>query len=219
MRLGGKLAVGMAVASGFLLYQFFLHKMLTAGQVTPIDATLMLSPFVLAGGWALSVELGWSLAVLATAALFVAVFAAVSYISFEHSVFTFGIPHMAGNLFMMWFFARTLKEGSEPLITSVARRVHGTLLPEIESYTRMVTLAWSLFFLMQVVISVSLFSFAPLDVWSTYVNLLNIPMIILMFIVEYIYRVLRYPQHKSSIFSAVHFFTQDKDGSSTDKAE
>lgn len=219
MQVSGKLAVGAVVAMAFLAYQFLMHKVLAVGQIAPFEAALVLSPFAIAAGWAIKVEMGWSLAILVASSLTLAVFAAVSYFSFEHSVFTFGLPHMAGNLFMMWFFARTLRGGRVPLITTIARKVHGTLKPEIERYTRTVTFAWSLFFAIQVAVSMTLFAFAPLDVWSTYINLLNVPMIILMFIAEYIYRVLRFREHKSSIFSAVHFFSHDADESKTDKVQ
>lgn len=219
MQVSGKLAVSIAIATSFLAYQFLLHRVVTAGQVTPVEAVLVLSPFAIAAGWAVKVEMGWGVALLIVASLLLAVFAAVSSLGFDHSALTFGLPHMVGNLFMMWFFARTLRVGREPLITAIARKVHGSLKPEIERYTRTVTLAWSLFFAMQVVVSLTLYAFAPLEVWSTYINLLNVPMIILMFIVEYIYRVLRFREHKSSIFSAVHFFSHDADDSKNNKAQ
>jgi uncharacterized membrane protein len=219
MQVSGKLAVGIAVATGFLVYQFIMHEVVTAGQITPLEAALVLSPFAIVAGWAIKVEKGWGMALLIASSLILAVFAVVSYFGYEHSVFTFGLPHMAGNLLMTWFFARTLRGGREPLITTIARKVHGSLKPEIERYTRIVTLAWSLFFAMQVAVSMTLFAFAPLEVWSTYVNLLNVPLIILMFIVEYIYRVLRYREHKSSIFSAVHFFNRDADKPESNKVK
>lgn len=219
MQAGGKLAVGIAVAAGFLGYQFFMHNVLTAGPITPVDAALILSPFAVAAGWAIKAEKGWGQALLVAISLELAVFVAVSYLSFEHAAFTFGLPHLAGNLFMTWVFARTLSEGREALITTIARKVHGTLKPHIERYTRTITLAWSLFFAAQIALSLTLFAFAPLEVWSTYINLLNAPLIILMFIVEYIYRVLRFREHKSSIFSAVHFFGRDEGESKSDKVQ
>ncbi|HEY0666088.1 MAG TPA: hypothetical protein VGD24_08485 [Gallionella sp.] len=219
MRVSGKLAVGIAVATGFFAYQFIMHSVVTAGQITPLKAALVLSPFAIAAGWAIKVDKGWVVGMMVAAILTLATFAAVSHLGFEHSAFTFGLPHMAGNLFMMWLFARTLGGEREPLITTIARKVHGTLKPEIERYTRTVTIAWTLFFAMQVAASLILFTFAPLEIWSTYVNLLNVPLIILMFIIEYIYRVLRYREHKSSIFSAVHFFNRDAGESKTHKVQ
>ena len=215
MHASGKLAVGIAVVSGFLGYQFLIHKVVTAGQITPVSVALVLVPFTVAVGLAIKVEMGWRLAALIIVSLTFLGFSAVSYFGFPHSAITFGLPHLATNLFLMWFFARTLKDGREALITTIARKVHGPLKPEIESYTRTVTIAWSLFFAMQIMVSITLFSFASLEAWSTYINLLNAPMIILMFIVEYIYRVLRYREHQSSIFSALHFFKRETDESKT----
>ncbi len=46
-------------------------------------------------------------------------------------------------------FALTLRPGREPLITCMARRLHGGLDAELAAYTRKVTISWSLFFASQ----------------------------------------------------------------------
>jgi len=96
-----------------------------------------------------------------------------------------------GSLF--WMFARTLRPGREALATRLALQVHGTLPPDILRYTRRVTLAWSLFFAGMATISVLLFSFAPLRIWSLFANLLSLPLLVLMFVAEYVYRIRRFP--------------------------
>ena len=88
-----------------------------------------------------------------------------------------GLPHAAAYLFFLWLFGRTLAARREPLITSVARRIHGTLEPEIEAYTRGVTLAWCLFCVAQLLASMLLFVFAPVDAWLLFVGLLNLPLL------------------------------------------
>jgi hypothetical protein len=85
-------------------------------------------------------------------------------------------------------FAFTLRPGHEPLITAMARRMHGALSAEMISYTRKVTIAWSLFFATQLSISVGLFCFTPLVDWSFFVNILDIPLVVLMFAAEYAVR-------------------------------
>ena len=82
-------------------------------------------------------------------------------------------------------FALTLRPGHEPLITAMARRLHGPLPEEMLRYTRKVTIAWALFFAMQLTISVTLFCFAPLTAWSFFVNILDIPLVAAMFAAEY----------------------------------
>ena len=198
-----------AFACAFLGYQFFIHKIILSGQLTPITATLVFIPFVAAAGWAIALELGLRLALLITATMTILGLAWVNMFGLPSAII-FGLPHLVTNLFLMWLFARTLKDGREPLITSIARRVHGSLKADIEIYTRRVTYAWSLFFLLQVVLSVGLYIFASLAAWSMFINILNAPLILLMFVCEYSYRILRYPDHPSSILSGLQFFSRDK---------
>jgi uncharacterized membrane protein len=197
-----------ALVCAFLGYQFLIHKVTLSNQLTPIAAALVLIPFVVAAGWAIALELGLRLALLITTTVTILGVAWVN--KFGLPVIIFGLPHLVTNLFLMWLFARTLKDGREPLITSIARRVHGSLKPEIEIYTRHVTYAWSLFFLLQVMVSLGLYIFASLQAWSMYINILNVPLIILMFVCEYSYRILRFRDHQSSILSGLQFFSRDK---------
>ncbi len=121
-------------------------------------------------------------------------------------------PHAAIYSFLLWLFGRTLLRGREPLVTGLARRVHGTLEPEIEIYTRRVTQAWCLFFAAQLAVSALLLAFVPLTVWSLFVNLLNAPLLVLMFTGEYLYRIHRYPDHpRVSIAGALRAFENRAD--------
>lgn len=113
------------------------------------------------------------------------------------------VPHAVIYLSLLWLFGRTLAPGREPLVTSVARRVHGALAPEIDAYTRRVTLAWCVFFLGQIAVSCLLFALAPLETWSFFANILNLPLLVVMFVAEYGYRVMRYPDHPRAPLSAV----------------
>lgn len=116
-------------------------------------------------------------------------------------------PHAAIYVFLLGWFGRSLARGREALITGVARRVHGTLTPEIEAYTRRVTLAWCGFFVFQLVASWWLFAFAPFEAWAVFANVLNLPLVALMFAGEYGYRALRYPDHpRASMARALRAF-------------
>lgn len=86
-------------------------------------------------------------------------------------------------------FAVTLRPKREALITAMARRLHGTISEEVRVYTRAVTYAWSIFFALQLTTSVTLFFFAPLDAWSFFVNVLDIPLVVAMFAAEYAFRI------------------------------
>jgi uncharacterized membrane protein len=95
---------------------------------------------------------------------------------------------------MLVVFAATLLPGRTPVITLVAQRLnprfHAGMLP----YTRHVTIAWCLFFAGQIIASAVLYRYAPVRWWSLFVNGLNIPLVVLMFLGEYALRRRRFPE-------------------------
>jgi uncharacterized membrane protein len=109
------------------------------------------------------------------------------------------LAHWAIYTTLLLTFALTLRPGREPLISAMARRMHGGLSGEMAAYTRRVTIAWSVFFAAQLLTSVILFCFAPLVVWSFFVNILDLPLVAAMFAAEYAVRlrVLRDPPRHS----------------------
>jgi uncharacterized membrane protein len=107
-----------------------------------------------------------------------------------------GLPHAAVYSSLLWLFGRTLLAGREALITRVARRFEGSLPAYMEAYTRKLTAAWCIFFGAQLALSALLFAFASLETWSLFVNLLNLPLLAAMFCGDYLYRVLRYRNHR-----------------------
>jgi uncharacterized membrane protein len=85
-------------------------------------------------------------------------------------------------------FGRSLFSGRVPLCTQLADKVHGPLSLQELRYTRQVTLAWVYFFLANLAATFVLFEFAPLRVWSLFVNFCALPLILLMFVAEYVVR-------------------------------
>ncbi len=122
-----------------------------------------------------------------------------------------GLSHAFINFFLLWLFAGSLREGREPLISGVSRRVGGgELTPEVARYTRNVTVAWSVFFAAQLLTSALLYTLAPLPVWSLFINVLNAPSIVLMFGVEYLIRLWRHPAHaRLPVSRVIDAFTQN----------
>ncbi len=84
--------------------------------------------------------------------------------------------------------------GPDP-ITQLAERLDPNWRPEMASYTRGVAIAWTCFFLAPCVISALLAAFAPRDLWSLFVNVLDLPLVAAMFVAEYILRCRRFPDH------------------------
>jgi len=121
--------------------------------------------------------------------------------------FLYPLPSILVYGALLWIFARTLAPGREALVTRLARLVHGTLPEDIAAYTRQVTWAWCVFFAAMGLTSALLFAFGSLAAWSLFVNVLGLPLIVAMFVVEYIYRVLRYRQFTHApLFASVWAF-------------
>lgn len=173
----------------------------------PARTAVAVGPILLAGLWlaAGSRPRWWGVAGVGLAA------AAVVFLH-TRSVdlsFAYGVPHAAAYLFLLVLFGRSLVPGREALITGFARRLRGGLSPELVSYTRRVTWAWCLFFAANLAASALLYHFASLSAWSLFVNVLNFPLLILMFVAEYLWRILRYPDiPHSSIFRGAQLFSQ-----------
>jgi uncharacterized membrane protein len=85
-------------------------------------------------------------------------------------------------------FGRSLVRGRTPLCTHWATVVHGPLPPAVARYTRSVTSAWTLFFALMTLVLIALFVFAPIQVWSAFANFCAFPLIVAMFVAEYIVR-------------------------------
>jgi uncharacterized membrane protein len=99
---------------------------------------------------------------------------------------------------MAFTFGRSLRQGRVPLCTQLADKVHGPLSVLELRYTRKVTLAWTIFFLLNLAASFLLFKLAPLRVWSVFVNFCSLPLILLMFAAEFAVRRRVLPQVQGS---------------------
>ena len=101
----------------------------------------------------------------------------------------------------------------------LARRVHGSLPPDMEAYTRGVTMAWCVFFAAQVIASALLFKYASLNIWSLFITIMNFPLLVLMFVSEYAYRLARHRDFPhASILKSIQAFASDAALSKSPKA-
>jgi uncharacterized membrane protein len=116
----------------------------------------------------------------------------------RHFEWLYFIQHTASNLGLAGFFGRTLGRGSKPLVSRMAETVFGPLSPAMTRYTRQVTLAWTLFFAGTVLVSALLFRFSSIEVWSFFANILSLPLLALMFTLEYRVRLRLVPDERHS---------------------
>ena len=88
-----------------------------------------------------------------------------------------------------------IAEGQKALITAMAERVHPEALPPgVQVYTRQITLAWLLFFVGMIVLSLVIYATAPWPWWSFFCTVLTPALAIAAFVGEYGYRRWAHPE-------------------------
>jgi uncharacterized membrane protein len=107
------------------------------------------------------------------------------------------LQHLGIHVALGVLFGKSLLGPGDALITRMARRIFAHELSERKvRYTRNVTLAWTLFFFINALVSTGLFIWAPAAVWSVHANVLTGPLIGAMFLVEHIWRMCVLPPHE-----------------------
>jgi uncharacterized membrane protein len=99
-------------------------------------------------------------------------------------------------------FAPSLLPGRVPLITRIAASMDGPLSPERSRYTRSVTWVWVLTLSLILLVTVSLILLWSPAAWSIFANFISYALLALLFVGEYGYRRLRFPEHAPLNFRA-----------------
>jgi uncharacterized membrane protein len=170
-------------------YPVLVHSTVASGQAGAFATALALVQAAITG-WTISrfSPKGRWVALAAMAVLF-----GLSWHSARNGLLAAsGVGHAVIYVGLLCLFAGTLAAGREPLITVMARRIRGSLTEEMEAYTRRVTWAWCFFFAGQLLVSLFLFLFASDTVWSFFINVLDLPLVVTMFLLEYAYRLSRF---------------------------
>jgi len=195
---------GLALA-GIVAYQVLVHVGVL-GHVDRVLGALLAAPMVALAAWLLlrSKERGLWLLIIGAAA-------ALTFALGRSAAALYGVPHAAAYLSLLWFFGRTLAPGREAFITRLARLARGGVLPPgMESYTRRLTFAWCAFFAAQLAVSALLLRFGSLESWSLFVNVLNFPLLALMFGADYLFRVVRFGDSPASLATAIQAYAKDR---------
>lgn len=172
----------LAVA-GFVAYEAALHHAahVQGGEV----GALMLgaAPFVLAL-FAVLRSRGWHRPALAAVVLAFACLWIWRAPLALHYGWTYFLQHFGANAALAILFGRTLAAGRTPLCTRFAAAVRGTLPADAVLYTRRVTQAWTLFFVIVAGISAVMFAAGPMPAWSNFANVATPLLVVLMFVAE-----------------------------------
>jgi uncharacterized membrane protein len=199
-------ARGAAVVAAITLYQLGAHYAASTPGAHGFGLALVIVPLLLAALSAAvrSAYRAWLLPVwiIACVALWM-VRAPLAH----HFGLGLYLENLSFNLALAWMFGRTLQSDREPLCTRLATMVHGPLTRPVARYTRQVTLAWTLFFVCIAGVSTLLFATAPISSWSTFANFISLPLVAVMFIVEYACRRLALPgMRRSSPLDAIRAY-------------
>jgi uncharacterized membrane protein len=113
-----------------------------------------------------------------------------------------GICHAIAYSGLLMWFGSSLRSGREPVVTGFARQLRRTMPPDVVRYTRQVTTAWCVFFAGQIVLSLALLLAAPAYVWSGFVTMWNLPLVLAMILAEFICRTILFRHHQRTGFLA-----------------
>jgi uncharacterized membrane protein len=191
-----------------VVFALLVHASLVEGLPPTLGALLSLVPLAACALW-IAGRTRHRLILFAIFAL------AAAAIVFEwnalerHFPDLFFVEHASINLLLAFVFGRTLAAGHEPLVSRFARIVHGTIPPEVERYTRHVTLAWTLFFLAIFTASCVLYLGGWLTAWSVLANFLSPILLGAMFAIEYLVRLRALPHwERVGILGGIRAFTR-----------
>jgi len=195
-----------AVGAAALAYVLGSHWLMTGAPASPWNAVVVVGPMLGAAAllaWQRRQRLLATLAALATAALVVQAWRGDGL-----SVGSIYVgQHVAVHVLLAFVFGLTLQAGREPLVTALARRVHGSMMPAMAAYSRKVTLAWTVYFVAMAALSLALYALAPFDVWATFANLVTPLAILLMFVGEYLLRYHLHPEfERATLAQAVRAY-------------
>lgn len=201
-----------AIAAVCAAYPFLAHLASADPHPDLLDAAVAIAPLI-----ALALVLAWRspqrpwmlLLCLAGCALLYA----VSGWLVLHYNWVFLLQHAGMQALLGLAFARTLRAGQQPMVSRFAAIIHGSLSPALARYTRQVTWAWTLYFAVMTTLSLLLFWLAPVSVWSAFANLLNLPLLVVMFSAEYAARlVLLAPSDRAGPLEAIRAYRQASAG-------
>jgi uncharacterized membrane protein len=176
-----------AVALCLIGYAILCHYSNSLGRPSKLGAGLALAPLMaisLLGIWRLARP---GLAAALSVLLFVGIYQAWPVLE-EHFTWIYLLQECGLYTVLCATFSLSLRPGSTPLCTVLAARVHGILTAAEVRYTRQVTSAWAMFFAAIVLLELLLYFNESALTWSFFSNFCVLPLVLLMFCIEYAVR-------------------------------
>ena len=206
---------GLGTVGAFVLYALLSHWLMVHAAREPWAVALLFGPLLLAvAGPALQRRQAWVL--LACAAAVAGLALVVWRGGVEDTNRLYVLQHAGILLALAWTFGSTLRSGSTPLISVMARSVHVNFTPEMQAYTRWLTGMWTVCFLAIVALSLLIYLAAPWAWWSLYCNVLTPLLSVAIFAIEHVLRYRRHPEfERISIHGAMRAWRRLGHGSDT----
>lgn len=116
------------------------------------------------------------------------------------------LPPLVFPALVLWAFAESLRPGRTALVSVIATQIQGPLPPAVQAYTRRVTWLWTL--VIAALLGTNLLlSFGPSQqAWSAFTNGGDYLLIAAVFLLEYAWRRLRFPELEQPSFP--HYLRQ-----------
>lgn len=175
---------GVGAVAGVIAYAVLMHRENASGHPGMWGAFLAIFPLLMAV-LVMIANRRWRATGLVLLLAGVWLFTQAWPILARHSGILFWLQDMTLLLVLLTLFGRTLLAGHKPLCVMFAEMMHGPLSPRHARYAHHVTVAWAVFFAVLATVSTALFFFSSLTVWSLYANFMVLPLIGMMFVVEY----------------------------------
>lgn len=172
---------------------------------------------LIAVGWTAACAVGTSLGsrhrlagLLLTALALVAIFRYWAWLQ-AHVDIVYLIQHAGSHAILAVWFGGSLiaaRRGTgQALVTGLATRLQGPLPAPMLHYTAQVTVLWTTYFVLMTLASCAVFAFGTLQAWSILANLVTLPLIVALFIIEYAVRLRLHPDFEHvSILDGVRAF-------------
>ena len=179
---------GLSITVMIVTYAVLVHHVNASGQASTLGAVLALMPVFL-----LIITVAVKTTSRAAGISLLLISGIASWLAWpfikQYTGFVFWIQDIGLLLVLLMTFGWTLQKDRKPLCVHFAEMINGEALPaEHERYAHKVTVAWVAFFAIMIITSTLLFFMAPLATWSIFVNFLTLPLVALMFMVEFMVR-------------------------------
>lgn len=112
------------------------------------------------------------------------------FISIDQSCFSclYLLQYSAIMVVFMTWFGQSLLPNKQALCTQFSTYIHDVVSERLARYTYLVTIGWTVFFLLMLVTSFVLYTAVSIEAWSFFTYFLTTPLVGLMFLGEYIIR-------------------------------